>query len=113
MPAKKKAAKKKADIDKKRKVKGKKKVSRQRLWQLEQKKDKKCIKCGAPAVSKLYCLKHLEIERERQRKIRGAKKRYGNAMSYMGDGLETPDPKPKAARKKAAKKKSAKKKGTK
>ena len=57
-------------------------LSRQRKYQLRMERDKRCIKCGEPAVQGSSCLKHLVQARERQRKKLGHKRRYQNTMSY-------------------------------
>ena len=35
-----------------------KKVSKQRMWQIKQRKQGKCIRCGKDANGKRYCQKH-------------------------------------------------------
>lgn len=65
----------------KSKTKKNKPVSRQREWQLKMRGLGLCWKCGTPAVGSL-CPKHLKRERERQRKLRGWKKRNRSAISY-------------------------------
>ena len=57
-------------------------VSRQRKYQLRMKREKRCIICGDPAVTKWKCLKHMVKARERQRKKLGLKRRLHNALSY-------------------------------
>jgi len=57
------------------------KNSRQRDWQIKMKEQGRCWRCGDPAIGTL-CPKHLKKERERQRKLRGYKKRNRSALSY-------------------------------
>ena len=57
-------------------------VSRQYRYQLRMKRDKRCIICGEPAVTKWKCLKHMVKARERQRKKLGLHRRLRNALSY-------------------------------
>lgn len=57
-------------------------VSRQYRYQLRMKRDKRCIICGEPAVTKWKCLKHMIKARERQRKKLGLQRRLRNALSY-------------------------------
>lgn len=45
----------------------KKKVSRQRRWQLKQKRLKRCIICGKPSVVALHCQYHREKNNASQR----------------------------------------------
>lgn len=59
----------------------KKKVSRQREWQLKMREQGLCWKCASPAIGSL-CPKHLKRERERQRRLRGWKKRNRTSVSY-------------------------------
>jgi hypothetical protein len=54
-------------------------VSRQRKYQLRMKASGRCSQCGAPATDGSRCLKHLVEARERQRALRGTKKRYDSA----------------------------------
>ena len=58
------------------------KISRQRKYQLRMQRDKRCSECGEPVVQGSRCLKHLVRTRERQRRKRGLKRRYTNALSY-------------------------------
>lgn len=58
------------------------KVSRQREWQKKQSAAGMCWKCGLPAIGAL-CLRHTKLERERQRKLRGWKKRNKTSLSYQ------------------------------
>jgi hypothetical protein len=57
-------------------------ISRQRKYQLRQKRDKRCTECGAPAEEGSRCLKHLVTARERQRSRRGLKRRYLGTLRY-------------------------------
>jgi len=57
-------------------------VSRQYRYQSRMKRDKRCIICGEPAVTKWKCLKHNVKARERQRKKLGLQRRLRNALSY-------------------------------
>ncbi len=57
-------------------------ISRQYRYQLRMKREKRCIICGEPAVTKWKCLKHMVKARERQRKKLGLKRRLHNALSY-------------------------------
>ena len=57
-------------------------VSRQYRYQLRMKRDKRCIICGEPAVTKWKSLKHMVKARERQRKKLGLQRRLRNALSY-------------------------------
>ena len=57
-------------------------ISRQWRYQLRMRRDKRCIICGKPAVTKWKCLKHMVKARERQRKKLGLKRRLHNALSY-------------------------------
>ena len=57
------------------------KISRQRKYQLRMNRDNRCTECGAPAVEGSRCLNHLVRARERQRKKKGCKRRYGS-LSY-------------------------------
>jgi hypothetical protein len=59
------------------------KISRQRKYQLRMLRDRRCTECGAPAVQGTRCLKHLIRARERQRSVRGLKRRYFNTLSYQ------------------------------
>lgn len=59
-----------------------KKVSRQREWQKKQSAAGMCWKCGDPAIGAL-CLRHTKLERERQRKLRGWKRRNRTSLSYQ------------------------------
>ena len=43
-------------------------VSRQRAWQIINKRNGKCDTCSLPLYSKIYCVKHLMLFREYQRK---------------------------------------------
>jgi hypothetical protein len=72
-------------------------ISRQRKYQLRMQRDKRCIICGAPAAAGSKCLKHLTQIRERQRKVRGLKRRYKNSMSYkLENGTYTQISKPRS-----------------
>ena len=54
-------------------------ISRQEKYQLRMKRDKRCTRCGAPAMADAtQCLKHLVEARERTRKRRGFKRRKYN-----------------------------------
>ena len=53
----------------------KKRVSRQRLWQLRKLREGRCTRCGQPAVLKGHCLKHAVAHREYQRRKLGCKRR--------------------------------------
>jgi len=57
-------------------------ISRQYRYQLRMKREKRCIICGEPAVTKWKCLRHMVKARERQRKKLGLKRRLHNALSY-------------------------------
>jgi hypothetical protein len=59
------------------------KISRQRKYQLRMLRDRRCTECGQPAVQGTRCLKHLIRARERQRSVRGLKRRYYNTLSYQ------------------------------
>jgi hypothetical protein len=59
------------------------KISRQRKYQLRMLRDKRCTECGEPAVQGTRCLQHLIRARERQRAVRGLKRRYYNTLSYQ------------------------------
>lgn len=59
-----------------------KKMSRQRKWQLRHKARGLCVQCNQPAVSKSFCLKHLIAAREESRRRLGATKRHTGAHSY-------------------------------
>ena len=61
----------------------KKKVSRQREWQIRMREEGRRINCGEPALGKATCPKHLIAERERQRKIHGYKGRKKGSLSYV------------------------------
>lgn len=56
-------------------------VSKQRKYQLRKARDKRCHLCGQPSAGKTFCLKHMVERRERQRKLRGNKRR-NNSLSY-------------------------------
>ncbi len=58
------------------------KISRQRKYQLRMERDGRCTECGAPVEEGSRCVKHLVRARERQRKKRGAKRRYKNTLGY-------------------------------
>lgn len=66
------------------------KISRQRKYQLRMLRDKRCTECGAPAVQGTRCLKHLIRARERQRSVRGLKRRYYNTLSYQLERQSAP-----------------------
>ena len=57
-------------------------ISRQRKYQLRRKRDHLCTECGEPATEASRCLKHLVEARERQRDLRGLKRRYYGTLSY-------------------------------
>ena len=57
-------------------------ISRQYRYQLRMKRDRRCIICGEPAVTKWKCLTHMVDARERQRQKLGLKRRLRNALSY-------------------------------
>jgi len=57
-------------------------ISRQRKYQLRRKRDHLCTECGEPAAEASRCLKHLVEARERQRHLRGLKRRYFGTLSY-------------------------------
>ena len=57
-------------------------ISRQYRYQLRMRREKRCIICGEPAVTKWKCLKHMVKARERQRKKLGLQRRLRNALSY-------------------------------
>ena len=57
-------------------------ISRQYRYQLRMKRQKRCIICGEPAVTKWKCLKHMVKARERQRKKLGLHRRLRGALSY-------------------------------
>jgi hypothetical protein len=59
------------------------KISRQRKYQMRKLRDRRCTECGRPAVKGTRCLEHLIRARERQRKVRGLKRRYTNTLSYQ------------------------------
>lgn len=48
----------------------KKKISRQRKWQIKKANEGKCKICGKKAVVKLYCQKHRVAKNKRQRERR-------------------------------------------
>jgi len=56
-------------------------ISRQRKYQLRQKREGRCSECGQPTERGSRCLKHLIRAREDQRKKRGMKGRY-KSLSY-------------------------------
>jgi hypothetical protein len=57
-------------------------ISRQRKYQLRMEREGRCTECGQPAAEGARCLKHLVRARERERKKRGAKRRYKGTLSY-------------------------------
>lgn len=60
-------------------------ISRQRMYQLRMKRDRRCTNCGAKlqeGIAGTRCVKHLVAARERQRKKRGLKRRYTSSLSY-------------------------------
>ena len=57
-------------------------ISRQYRYHLRMKREKRCIICGEPAVTKWKRLKHMVTAREGQRKKLGLKRRLRNALSY-------------------------------
>lgn len=58
-------------------------ISRQRKWQLRQRRKKRCTLCPEKAApGRAFCLKHLVATRERQRKSGGCKRRNTNSVSY-------------------------------
>jgi hypothetical protein len=71
------------------------KISRQRKYQLRQKRDGRCVICGELAISTSRCLKHLVKTREFHRKKYGWKRRYFNTPSYK----QGPQPGSKAHKK--------------
>ena len=58
-------------------------ISRQRKWQLKMRASGRCERCGDPAVTSDYCLKHAVDNRERARKRLHCKRRSKNAMTYL------------------------------
>lgn len=62
-------------------MKKKRKLSRQRLWQIRHRSKGLCILCSEPAVTKMYCLKHAILARERERKARGCRRRF-RSLTY-------------------------------
>ena len=75
------------------------KISRQRKYQLRMLRDNRCTECGEPAVRGTRCLQHLIRARERQRSVRGLKRRYYNTLSYQLERAAAAAPK-KGARSK-------------
>ena len=66
------------------------KYSRQRKWQILQRKKKCCVTCGSKAVMtnrsgkvSAYCVVHLKKRREYSRKILSSKRRNINSFSYQ------------------------------
>ena len=57
-------------------------ISRQRKYQLRMRRDRRCTECGDSATRGSRCLKHMILARERQRKVRGLKRRYYGTLSY-------------------------------
>src|SRR5690242_8621972 len=57
-------------------------ISKQRKYQLRMRRDRRCTKCGAPAATATYCVKHLVQARERMRRATGARRRYYSRPSY-------------------------------
>lgn len=41
-------------------------MSRQQKWQLRQQKKHRCIVCGKPVKTKVYCRKHVALHNDRQ-----------------------------------------------
>lgn len=61
----------------------KQKLTRQQLWQAEQRKLNLCISCGAePLLTRNHGAKCAKKIREAARKRTGAKNRYRGATSY-------------------------------
>ena len=61
-------------------------ISPQRKYQLRRRRDNGCTDCGEPAIMGSRCLKHLVEARERQRKLKGLKRRYFT-LSYKLEGM--------------------------
>jgi len=57
-------------------------ISRQSRYRARQRRDGRCIECGAPAGKASRCLRHLTLARERERKRLGLKRRYFGSMGY-------------------------------
>lgn len=61
-------------------------VSRQRKYQLRRRKQKKCVICGDPAITKFHCEVHRQkvnvISRESMRQRHGLNRRFEGAESY-------------------------------
>jgi hypothetical protein len=55
-------------------------VSRQRKWQLRQRKKGLCALCSAKAVHSVLCLKHALLSQDKNRKRRGPKRRYNSKL---------------------------------
>ena len=62
-------------------MKKKRKISRQREWQIRHREQGLCILCSDRAVTRMYCLKHAVLARERERKARGCKRRF-RSLTY-------------------------------
>jgi hypothetical protein len=58
-----------------------KEVSRQRRWQLRKQAEGKCIICGQPVATSLFCLKHAIVRREQSR-IRFGRQRRLRSLTY-------------------------------
>jgi hypothetical protein len=65
-------------------------ISRQRKWQLRMERDGRCTECGAPAAGASRCVKHLVYSRERQRRLRGLKRRYRTLSYRLEENLKRP-----------------------
>ena len=69
--------------------KKKRKVSRQREWQIRHRQAGLCILCSKPAVTKMYCLEHAIQARERERKARGCKRRFRSLTYRLAEAAKT------------------------
>jgi hypothetical protein len=69
-------------------MKKKRKVSRQREWQIRHRLNGLCILCSEPAVTRMYCLKHAVQARERERKARGCKRRFRSLTYRLADAAK-------------------------
>src|SRR5690348_5178710 len=76
-------------------------ISRQRKYQLRMQRDKRCTICGAVAERSSRCLKHLVLQRERQRALKGLKRRYLNTVSYLWEAKQKKQQSSKAGKKPA------------
>ncbi|HVV72537.1 MAG TPA: hypothetical protein VHI52_13740 [Verrucomicrobiae bacterium] len=64
-------------------------ISRQRKYQLRMRRDGRCTECGQPVLGEASrCVRHLVKARERQRSVRGLKRRYWGTMSYLLEAEE-------------------------